>query len=96
MMKYDYVSDEEFYQSEAWIEIKLEILERDGYECRVCDSVENLSVHHIVPRKYKHLVEFDIDSEENLLTLCWDHHEMADRKVDKYGRRLEYGPDRLT
>ncbi len=71
------------------MELREEILERDGYECRVCYSIESLSVHHIVPRRYKHLVNFDIDCKENLVILCWKHHEMADRKVDKYGRKLE-------
>ena len=96
LTRYDYVPDEEFYLSDEWIEIKTDILERDRYECRVCDSIEDLSVHHIVPRRYKHLVKFDIDCQENLLTMCWEHHGMADRKVDKYGRSLENGRDRLT
>jgi len=87
--KYMYASDEEFYLSDEWQEIKNDILERGRFACRVCGSIENLSVHHIIPRKYKYLVDFDIDSEGNLMTLCWEHHEMADRKVDRYGRKLE-------
>ncbi len=87
--KYMYASDEEFYLSDEWQEIRTDILERDEFMCRVCRSIENLSVHHIIPRRYKYLVNFDIDSEENLVTLCWEHHEMADRKVDRYGRKLE-------
>ncbi len=88
VQKYTYTSDEEFYRSDEWQEIRTEILERDEFVCRVCGSVEQLSVHHIVPRKYKHLVLFDIDCEANLMTLCWRHHEMADQKVDRFGRRI--------
>lgn len=87
--KYMYVSDEEFYQSSEWQEIRADILERDGYMCRVCQSINELSAHHIVPRKYKHLVKFDIDCKENLITLCWRDHGMADRKVDRFGRNIE-------
>ena len=87
--KYDYVPDTEFYLSEAWVQIRNDILERDTYSCKTCGSMDELSVHHIVPRKYKHLVDFDIDNERNLMTMCWKCHGMADRKVDNYGRLLE-------
>ncbi len=79
---YEYMADEEFYLSDTWAEIKEDIFERDAYRCRVCGSTERLSVHHIIPRKYKYMVNFDIDSVPNLVTLCWGHHEMADHKVD--------------
>jgi len=88
-IKRDYVSDDEFYQSEAWVEIRRDILERDSYSCRTCGTMEELSVHHIVPRKYKYIVDFDIDDERNLMTLCWRCHGMADRKVDIFGREIE-------
>lgn len=89
MPKKYYLPDEEFYLSDAWFELKEKILERDEYVCRQCGTSENLSVHHIVPRRYKYLVEFDIDSPNNLISMCWNHHGMADRKVDMYGRSLQ-------
>jgi len=82
------VSDPEFYFTEEWEEIRSDIMERDGFRCRVCGRTVDLSVHHIVPRKYMYLVDFDIDFEGNLLTLCWRHHEMADHKLDVYGKEL--------
>lgn len=86
---YSYTPDEKFYVSEEWFELKADILERDEYMCRLCKRAEDLSVHHIIPRKYKHLVSFDIDSPDNLITLCWREHGMADRKLDRYGRIIE-------
>lgn len=85
----DYLDDWEFYQTEEWMELRDDILERDGFRCRVCGASGNLRVHHIIPRKYKYIAGFDIDSPANLITLCDRHHTMADRKVDKYGNKLE-------
>jgi len=87
MIQNEYTTDE-FYRSDEWMEIRADIMERDGFRCRVCGSTESLSVHHIVPRKYKDLVSFDIDFEGNLITLCWRHHHMADHKVDIFGREI--------
>ena len=86
---YNETPDTTFYASDEWRDISTEIMERDGFRCRLCGSTENLTVHHIVPRMYKHLVNFDIDGEMNLVTLCWEHHHMADRKVDKWGMLIE-------
>lgn len=83
-----HIVSDEFYLSDEWMEIKGDIFERDGFRCRVCGGIAELSVHHIVPRKYKHLVDFDIDFEGNLLTICWKHHKMADHKLDTSGREL--------
>jgi hypothetical protein len=84
-----YGSDpDEFYNSEIWLEIRQDILDRDDHECRVCGSTNNLQVHHIVPRKFRYSTKFDIDSELNLITLCGGMggcHEKADRKVNVYG-----------
>lgn len=80
--RYYDLTDKEFYESEEWREISADIMERDEFRCQVCGITENLTVHHIVPRKYKHLVSFDIDAEFNLLTMCWPHHKMADHKID--------------
>lgn len=86
--QFEYVSDEIFYLSDEWIELSNDIKDRDENRCRVCGSSYQLSVHHIIPRKYKHIANFDIDSTENLIALCWEHHQMADRKVDTEGREI--------
>jgi len=79
---------EEFYDSDAWLDMREEILERDEYTCQVCGATKHLQVHHIVPRKYIHVVSWDIDREENLITLCKVCHSMSDRKVDNFGNRI--------
>ncbi len=49
--------------------IKKIVLEREGYECRICQSTEKLHVHHIKPKGRK-----GKDCIENLITLCNKHH----------------------
>jgi len=41
------------------------ILERDGWRCRKCGSLENLQIHHRIKRSQQ-----GNDELENLLTLC--------------------------
>ena len=41
------------------------VLERDGWQCRRCGSLENLQVHHQVKRS-----QLGNDSLKNLVTLC--------------------------
>lgn len=61
-------------QKGQWIEVRLQVLERDGYRCQVCKNAENLDVHHIVARQ-----DGGNDSPDNLITLC----EHCHRKVHK-------------
>ena len=42
---------------------------RDGFKCRVCDSEENLQVHHIKPR-----IKGGTDRLSNLMALCKGCH----------------------
>lgn len=57
------------------------IVERDNYLCQVCKAngrytYNNIEVHHIVP-----IVE-DFErrlDDDNLITLCQEHHEKAER-----------------
>ena len=48
---------------------------RDGFKCRVCESEENLQVHHINPR-----IKGGTDCLSNLMTLCKDCHEQHHTK----------------
>jgi 5-methylcytosine-specific restriction endonuclease McrA len=48
------------------------VLERDGWRCRKCGSLENLQVHHKIKRSHQ-----GNDSIGNLVTLC-GHCHMAE------------------
>jgi 5-methylcytosine-specific restriction endonuclease McrA len=52
---------------------KKEVLERDGYRCKLCRSMNNLTVDHIVKRSRGR-----DDSMANLRTLCTDCHDKVD------------------
>jgi 5-methylcytosine-specific restriction endonuclease McrA len=41
------------------------VLERDGWRCRKCGSLENLQIHHKIKRSQQ-----GNDSLDNLVTLC--------------------------
>lgn len=80
--KYKYDS---FRSTYAWQRKTEEIKERDNHLCQICirgiygsrtqiNSV-NLSVHHAVPLKIDYELRL---SNENLITLCAKHHEMAE------------------
>jgi hypothetical protein len=42
-----------------------QVLERDGWRCQVCGSMQNLQVHHLRFRSHS-----GGDEEQNLITLC--------------------------
>ena len=54
---------------EAYRRLHEEILERDGWRCQACSSLQGLEVHHI-----QHRSQLGDDSECNLITLCSDCH----------------------
>jgi 5-methylcytosine-specific restriction endonuclease McrA len=76
------------------------VLERDGWRCRKCGSLENLQVHHKIRRSQQ-----GNDSVENLVTLCAychmeEHGQLSyeakamnaiDRAKDRKGHRTEAG-----
>ena len=47
-------------------------LERDGWRCQVCGSMQNLQVHHLKLRSHS-----GGDEEQNLITSCVQCHERA-------------------
>lgn len=58
------------------------VLERDGWRCQKCGSLENLQIHHKVKRSQQ-----GNDSLENLVTLCTychmgEHGQLAYRAGD--------------
>ena len=52
------------------------VLERDGWRCQVCGSMQHLQVHHLKLRS-----QTGGDEEQNLITLCACCHELAHRKA---------------
>lgn len=79
--------ENKFRWSGAWKKKAIEIKERDKYLCQVCIrqseikyNPHNLEVHHIVGLRNDYNKRLDND---NLITLCREHHEMAEAgKID--------------
>lgn len=77
---------DKFRWTRAWQEKREQIKERDKYMCQVCKTgkyhtdrqynTEDLSVHHIEPLLYNFDKRLD---EDNLITLCSYHHELAEK-----------------
>lgn len=67
----------EQYKHPKWQKMRLKILERDEYTCRLCKSTEKqLHIHHLEYRRGKKVWEY---SPDNFLTLCsFCHSELTD------------------
>lgn len=83
--KKKFTKKDEFRSSAKWQHMRDYIRKRDSNVCQICVrnlhgtidrfNFKNLSVHHIVS------IEEDYDKrldEDNLITLCSRHHEMAE------------------
>ena len=53
----------------SYRELHRQVLERDGWRCQNCGSMQNLQVHHLKFRS-----QSGGDEEQNLITLCADCH----------------------
>ncbi|OJJ21585.1 hypothetical protein BKI52_13780 [marine bacterium AO1-C] len=53
-----------------------EVFKRDGYKCVFCDEVHQLDAHHITDRTEMPNGGY---VKENGITLCADHHMMAEQ-----------------
>jgi 5-methylcytosine-specific restriction endonuclease McrA len=62
--------------SESYRELHRRVLERDGWRCQVCGSMQNLQVHHLKFRS-----QSGGDEEQNLITLCAECHARMHRKA---------------
>lgn len=58
-----------------YAKLRLQILERDGWRCRICGSTQNLQVDHFKKRS-----QMGGDDASNLWTVCAEDH----RKLDTY------------
>lgn len=69
-----------FRNTNAWRKQSKHIAKVDNYLCLVCKAqkkyvYDNLEVHHIVPIAEDYTKRLD---DGNLITLCVEHHKMAD------------------
>jgi 5-methylcytosine-specific restriction endonuclease McrA len=55
---------------DAYKELWMQVLKRDGWRCQKCGAMTGLQVHHIKPRS-----SLGDDSETNLITVCVDCHQ---------------------
>jgi 5-methylcytosine-specific restriction endonuclease McrA len=51
-----------------------QVLERDGWHCQFCGSMQQLQVHHLKLRS-----QSGGDEEQNLITLCAECHARTHR-----------------
>ena len=70
--------------STSYRELHRQVLERDGWRCQVCGSMQCLQVHHLKLRS-----QSGGDVEQNLITLCAECHEQAHRKAARSKTRLQ-------
>ena len=55
--------------SESYRKLHRQVLERDGWRCQICGSMQQLQVHHLKFRS-----QSGADEEQNLITLCAECH----------------------
>lgn len=53
------------------------ILKRDNYKCQICgdNNLKKLAIHHIDGNNFEK--EFTNNVTDNLITLCWSHHQVV-------------------
>ena len=77
---------DQFRHSARWTRKSLQIRERDHFMCVYCMqhdgriSPEEIEVHHIVPISEDYDRRLD---DDNLISLCREHHEQAEAGVIK-------------
>lgn len=54
---------------DSYRKLHRQILQRDGWRCQMCGSMQRLEVHHVQFRSHS-----GSDSEQNLITLCAECH----------------------
>ncbi len=53
----------------GYVELTLQILERDGWKCQHCGRRDQLQIHHLLRRS-----QMGPDTEDNLMTVCSHCH----------------------
>jgi 5-methylcytosine-specific restriction endonuclease McrA len=62
---------------ESYCELQRQVLERDGWRCQFCGSMQRLQVHHLKFRS-----QSGGDEEQNLITLCAQCHACIHSKTN--------------
>jgi len=62
--------------STSYCQLHRQVLQRDGWRCQFCGSMQNLHVHHLKFRSHS-----GGDEEQNLITLCAECHAQAHSKT---------------
>ncbi|PYV65677.1 MAG: hypothetical protein DMG97_31605 [Acidobacteria bacterium] len=68
-------------EEKAYEALRGQILRRDGWRCQACGAMTNLEVHH---KRFRS--QSGEDTEQNLITLCFDCHAHAHHRTE-YLRR---------
>jgi 5-methylcytosine-specific restriction endonuclease McrA len=63
--------------SDSFRKLDRQVLERDGWRCQFCGSMQNLQVHHLKFRS-----QSGDDVEQNLITLCAQCHASIHSKAN--------------
>jgi hypothetical protein len=74
------ISDAIYYYGSSWRKQKQRALMRDDYSCAVCDSEQEIDVHHITPVRYWNIQEEheQMNDLDNLVVLCRKHHQQLE------------------
>lgn len=67
--KRNFINYHDYMATKSWEEKKIERLKHDGYQCQICGSGKNLTVHHIT---YDRLGAEDLD---DIITVCKTCHD---------------------
>jgi 5-methylcytosine-specific restriction endonuclease McrA len=62
--------------STSYGKLQRQVLQRDGWRCQLCGSMQNLQVHHLKFRS-----QAGGDEEQNLITLCAECHAQIHREA---------------
>ena len=73
-MEINIVDYKKYLRSDYWDNIKNQVLKRDNYRCRLCNSKVDLQVHH---RTYENL---ENEKLEELITLCKKCHYVTHKR----------------
>ncbi len=71
---------------ECYRQLKIIILERDGWQCQHCGRRDQLQIHHMIRRS-----QSGADCEENLIVLCSECH-----RVLHLASQADFGFDTTT
>jgi len=63
---------------DAYHQLRLQVLERDGWCCQACGTMTHLEVHHAQFRSHQ-----GPDSADNLITLCAQCHTLTHSETEK-------------